>query len=269
MATGLSVSHTTHSLLVINMIHFSTVDHERPREWIFERERRSNSCRWIYLKELWLEGERLNANTIVMSTDCWIFNKKCVWILPSRVYFWLGFQKVPCSDLESNDLSDQLEYFDVTDHIFKCSRRRNSRLSEYFILINFLLVMEIVHLTSKNKPVVCRWNSGSYKRCHLEKFLFVQSNQFLITSFTKWTHNRPHSWSEWVGTTQVTQLMIFKIMTVSKQGFYCWQSRFELISYLKFLKVWQGNVLQTVETKNWEQSDQLFLRKTSTTSNML
>ena len=27
----------------------------------------------------------------------------------------------------------------------------------------------------------------------LEKFLCVQSNRFLISSFTKWTHNRPHS----------------------------------------------------------------------------
>ena len=186
MATGLSVSHTTHSLLVINMIHFGTVDHERPREWIYERERRSNSCRWIHLKELWLESERLNANictTIVISTDCWIFNKKCVWILPTRVYFWLGFQKVPCSDLESNDLSDQLEYFDVTDHIFKCSRRRNSRLSEYFILI---LVIEYVQLSSKNQPV------GQESVCLLVIEIMDHTNSFCLRN--SYVFNQIDSW---------------------------------------------------------------------------
>ena len=65
-------------------------------------------------------------------------------------------------------------------------------MSEYFILI---LVIEYVHLSSKNQPVgllvteIMDHTNSFFLR---NSYVFNQ-NRFLISSFTKWTHNRPHS----------------------------------------------------------------------------
>ena len=62
------------------------------------------------------------------------------------------------------------------------------------ILFWFLsLNMFTCHQKINRLAIACHRNNGSYKFLFLEKFLCVQSNRFLISSFTKWTHNRPHS----------------------------------------------------------------------------
>ena len=86
------------------------------------------------------------------------------------------------------------------NHILKCSRRPNSQfqsLERIFYSDSCHWICSIVIKKSTGRSTIsllaCHWNNGSYKFLLLEKFLCVQSNRFLITSFTKWTHNRPHS----------------------------------------------------------------------------
>ena len=122
------------------------------------------------------------------------------------------------------------------------------------------------HQKINRLAIACHRNNGSYKFLFLEKFLCVQSNRFLISSFTKWTHNRPHSniTEDRMGKImnfQENAVMASKLLEAMLLVFYWWQQLFELISCLKVWELWQRTVWQIVETKNWEQSDQLVADK--------
>ena len=139
------------------------------------------------------------------------------------------------------------------------------------ILFWFLsLNMFTCHQKINRLAIACHRNNGSYKFLFFLRNSYVfNQNRFLISSFTKWTHNRPHS--------NITEDRMGKIMNFQENAvmasklleamllvtelFYWWQQLFELISCLKVWEFWQRTVWQIVETKNWEQSDQLVADK--------